>query len=230
MLPSFGGTNPGYLAGHKRRKRKEEVPWGLLFLFLLFAGCTLFTRHRSLRAVDPAVDDVAEEVHQPHSVATVHEKAARAARNLRVDSSTFHPTLHSMYQDQPLLPEPSFAALHGGWKLTDAVYDYAAHHPAAEVLSWEAPRLVRFRSFLTPEEVDHMIGMAENHLERSAVLSADDDNERYDNVRTSFGTWPPVDDFMVAINDRIHRLVAIPHGFGEQIYVLNYKLNQRYDA
>lgn len=33
------------------------------------------------------------------------------------------------------------------------MFDYAANHPAAEVLSWDKPRLMLFRSFLTPEEV-----------------------------------------------------------------------------
>lgn len=34
-------------------------------------------------------------------------------------------------------------SLQGGWNLTEAIYDYSAKLPMAQVLSWERPRLVR---------------------------------------------------------------------------------------
>ena len=117
---------------------------------------------------------------------------------------------------------PTFGSAAGGY--------YAAHHPAAQVISWEAPRAVLFKSFLTPEEVAHLVGVAKDNLERSSVLSADEAEDRIDDVRTSFGSWPPEDAFMDGIEERIHRLLGIPKEFGEQIYVLNYKLNEKYDA
>ena len=107
------------------------------------------------------------------------------------------------------------------------MYDYAAHHPAAEVISWENPRAVVFRSFLSPDEVEHFINVSASRLTRSEVLS---DASAVDQARTSFGTWPPRDDVISAVEDRIHRLVGVPQRFGEEIYVLNYKLSQKYDA
>lgn len=70
---------------------------------------------------------------------------------------------------------------------------------------------------------------AKDHLARSQVLTAND-TDAVDNARTSYGAWPPRDHVLDAVNDRIHRLVAVPREFGEDIYVLNYKLGQRYDA
>ena len=61
------------------------------------------------------------------------------------------------------------------------------------------------------------------------MLTANE-SDAVDNARTSFGAWPPRDTVLDGINDRIHRLVRVPKEFGEDIYVLNYKLGQRYDA
>ena len=109
------------------------------------------------------------------------------------------------------------------------MYEYAAHHPAAEVVSWDRPRAVVFKSFLTPEEVGHVIAVAKDNLERSHVLSAQE-NDEVDDVRTSYGAWPPQDSVLESINERIHRLTGIPYSFGEDLYVLNYKLGQKYNA
>lgn len=119
--------------------------------------------------------------------------------------------------------------LQGGWELTQGIYDYAAHHPAAQVLSWEAPRLMLFKSFLSPDEVEHFRGKAENKLSRSEVLSGSAANA-VDNARTSFGAWPQNDDVLTRVHQRIHRLVAIPDRFGEDFYILNYKHGQKYSA
>jgi hypothetical protein len=111
------------------------------------------------------------------------------------------------------------------------VYDYSATHPGAEVISWEEPRLVMFRSFLNPKEVFHVVGVAKDHLERSSVLSAEtDEKEEINDVRTSYGAWPARDSVFAKIYERIHRVLGIPEQFGEDAYILNYKLNQRYDA
>lgn len=48
----------------------------------------------------------------------------------------------------PDLPRPP----QGGWNLTQAIYDFAAKLPMANVLSWERPRLVR-RSRCRPAEL-----------------------------------------------------------------------------
>lgn len=115
----------------------------------------------------------------------------------------------------------------GGWPFTPAVYDYAANHEAAKVLSWDKPRVVLFPSFLSPVEVGHLVAVAKERLVRSEVLS-ENASDVIDDVRTSFGAWPPWDNIIGRINSRIHRLMGIPLTFGEDIYILNYKLGQRY--
>jgi prolyl 4-hydroxylase len=119
--------------------------------------------------------------------------------------------------------------LQGGWPYTKAIYDLSAYHAAADVLSWEKPRLVRFKSFLTPQEVGHLVAVAKERLERSEVLTTNQ-SEAVQDVRTSFGAWPPSDEVTDEIVDRIHRLVGIPTEFGEGIYVLNYQHGQNYAA
>ena len=76
--------------------------------------------------------------------------------------------------------------LHGGWKFTNSVYDKVTHHPNATVISWEKPRAVLIKRFLSPDEVDHLIATAESGFERSEVVS---DKEAFNNARTSYGAW-----------------------------------------
>jgi hypothetical protein len=124
----------------------------------------------------------------------------------------------------PLLPRAQ-----GGWQLTQEVYDRAASLPSATVLSWERPRLVLFRSFLSPPEVEYLLSISRDHLVRSEVLSAESNGE-VDKARTSFGFWPSNQDpEVIKIDERLHRLAGIPREFGEDIYVLNYKHGQHYD-
>ena len=42
-----------------------------------------------------------------------------------------------------MLPASSSPSLQGSWEFNQNVYDYSASQPMANVLSWEAPRLVR---------------------------------------------------------------------------------------
>jgi len=223
MLPTL--TPPlGYYANPPRkRRRNDESPWGLLLLLSLAAGCALVTRHLSLLHSEAATSDSPGLLDPSSTAPSISDLTRYAAYN-------FTPTIHKMYQNMAPLHPITHAQAKGGWKYSELVYDYAANHPAAEVISWDAPRVVHFRSFMTPDEVDQLIGVSKGHLERSSVLSADEEENRIDDVRTSFGTWPPVDDFISGIEERIHRLVGIPKSFGEQIYVLNYKINEKYDA
>lgn len=117
----------------------------------------------------------------------------------------------------------------GGWELTEEIYNQAASHPAATVLSFGRPRAVHFRSFLSPDEVQHLIDLSKEHLVRSEVLHNAGDGSVSD-VRTSFGYWPPQTSVTRNITNRIHRLVGIPDHFGEDLYVLNYKRGQQYEA
>ncbi|KAL4429550.1 hypothetical protein ABPG77_008599, partial [Micractinium sp. CCAP 211/92] len=65
--------------------------------------------------------------------------------------------VHAGYLALPPWPAASEEELTGSWKLTEEVYNYAASHPMAQVLSREKPRVMLLPSFLSPEEVDHMI-------------------------------------------------------------------------
>jgi hypothetical protein len=58
---------------------------------------------------------------------------------------------------------------------------------------------VLFPSFLSPEEVDHMIAVSRDNLERSEVLVAEGDDTQSD-IRTSFGFWPEADHVVSAIS------------------------------
>lgn len=110
----------------------------------------------------------------------------------------FHPLfLTSLRPSCSSLP---LRAEQGGWQLTRPIYDYSASHPAAEVLSWEKPRVVLFRSFMSPEEVQYLIAISAAKMERSQVLTVagQDGTQTVDNSRTSFGAWPPQDDEVVS--------------------------------
>lgn len=117
----------------------------------------------------------------------------------------------------------------GGWAFTTDVYDQAMRHPNARVISADNPRLVQFPAFMTIEEADHLVSIAKKDLHRSKVIADSNDHQTSDS-RTSFGMWPPHDEFMTMIEERIHRLVGIPREFGEGMYVLNYKQGQEYKA
>lgn len=144
-------------------------------------------------------------------------------------AAAFDPEVHARYLALPPWPEATEDELTGSWKLTEAVYDYAASHPWVQVLSREKPRVMLLPSFLSPEEVDHMIKISRDNLERSEVLVAEGEESVHD-IRTSFGFWPETDDVIAGITERIHRTMGVPEKFGEGLYVLNYQNGQKYEA
>jgi prolyl 4-hydroxylase len=250
MLPSYGGA-AAYPAGPRRRKappRQGGAPWALLLTLALSSACLYATRRRSLAAAagagapaaaarralgaapdalgglysDAGADPAVAAVTDPEGAAAVAGADAEAA-------ATFSPGLHALYKALPPQPPATEAELAGGWAFSEAVYDRAARLPAAEVLSWAEPRLVLLRSFLSPAEVAHLVAAAQPALERSQVLAANE-TEEVNDVRTSFGAWPKLDPVLDAIYNRIHAAAGVPREFGEDMYVLNYKLGQRYDA
>ena len=129
----------------------------------------------------------------------------------------------------PALTPATAAEKKGGWAFTTDVYDQATRHPNARIISEENPRLVHFPAFMSREEADHLMSIAKKDLHRSQVV-ADEDDQQTSASRTSFGMWPPHDEFTSMIEERIHRLVGIPREFGEGMYVLNYKQGQQYKA
>ncbi len=235
MRPSYDYDD--YSAGKKGRKPiKADTPWGLLIVLLLTSTCALYTRHRSLISSDaiPATRNLLEEpeiddVHLDNTLEPTTPIYREDIPIQKLAQAAFNPMHHELYASLPPLMQLTEADERGGWKYTEAVYDYAARHPGATVVSWDKPRVVVFKSFLTPEEVGHIIAVAKDNLARSHVLSSTADDV-VDNARTSYGAWPPRDDILDAVNERIHRIVGIPKSFGEDLYVLNYKLGQKYEA
>ncbi len=133
-------------------------------------------------------------------------------------NAEFDPQIHKTYAALP--PPPT----HDAWALSKDVYDYALAHPGTVVLSRDEPRLLVLKSFVSPEERDHLIARNKPRLQPSKVLSGDADK-----VRTSKGAWADNTDPVVQrIQDRIHRAVGIPLNYGEDIYVLNYQQRQEY--
>lgn len=144
--------------------------------------------------------------------------AMAAAETFVAPDAEFDPELHKTYVALP--PPP----VHDSWALSKDVYDYALDHPGAVVLSRDEPRLLVLKSFVSPEERDHLIARNKPRLQASKVLSGDADK-----VRTSMGAWAENSDPVVKqIQDRIHRTIGIPLSYGEDIYVLNYQQRQEY--
>ena len=130
----------------------------------------------------------------------------------------FDTEVHASYAALP--PPPS----HDAWALSKHAYDYALRHPGTVVMSDAEPRLLLLKSFVSPEERDHLVARNRPRLEPSKVLSGDADK-----VRTSMGAWAEKSDPVVQrIQERIHRTVGIPLSYGEDIYVLNYQQRQEY--
>lgn len=118
----------------------------------------------------------------------------------------------------------------GSWRLTEEVFNWAKKNAKAEVVSEERPLAMLFRGFLSLEETQHMVDLANSHLARSKVVSMA--NESMSDSRTSYGAWLSNslrDEKVVEIEHRIHDVVGIPHSFGEGIYVLRYEQQQKYD-
>lgn len=218
MLPTYTAAGT-YHATSRKSRHKDDTPWAIIIILILAGTCALVTRHQSI-ATGVGQASQPRELLERHTHTEVEELAKH----------NFNSKLHSLYKKTPRLREITDQESHGAWDFNKAVYDYAANHPAAEILSFNSPRLIKFKSFLTPAEVGHMVDVASEHLERSEVISANDTQNSFDNIRTSFGAWPPPDIVIDRIENRIHRLLGIPRSFGEAIYVLNYKLNQKYDA
>lgn len=130
----------------------------------------------------------------------------------------FDPRVHASYTALP--PPPS----HDAWALSKQAYDYALGHPGTVVMSENEPRLLLLKSFVSPEERDHLVARNRPRLEPSKVLSGEADK-----VRTSMGAWVEKSDPVAQrVQDRIHRTVGIPLSYGEDIYVLNYQQRQEY--
>lgn len=223
MLPTI--TAPAnrfpsrYQSSHRVSKKSSNQPWGLLALLLVACSIMLFTRHTSTVERNKTVN----EEHQKQPEDLIHRKSGGLRRVLKGKSPW------EEFESLPAIAAATKEELEGAWKFTQEVYDKAMNYPKAEILSKDNPRLIRFKSFLSPEEAEALVRSAADKLKRSHVV-ASNVSQQVDNARTSFGAWPPRDEFMQKIEQRIHNLVGIPREFGESIYVLNYKQDQQYAA
>ena len=58
-------------------------------------------------------------------------------------------------------PQLDQQQLHGGWQLTRGIFDSGLAHPNATLVSSHSPRLVLVKGFLSGEEVEHLVGLAQ---------------------------------------------------------------------
>jgi prolyl 4-hydroxylase len=100
-----------------------------------------------------------------------------------------------------------------------------------EVLDEDA-RIFLFHNFLTPEECDHIRGLAEPQLARSGVIADEEGNSGVSNVRTSSGMFLErgQDAIVADIERRIARWTLIPVNHGEGLQVLRYQKTQKYEG
>ncbi len=99
-----------------------------------------------------------------------------------------------------------------------------------EPLSWE-PRIFRLKQFLSLEECDHLIDLAEGSLTRSLVLGNCPGEDRLDGTRTSSGMFLPsrgCDSIVSAIEQRIAVATQIPLAHGENLQILHYGVGGEY--
>lgn len=125
---------------------------------------------------------------------------------------------------------PPHTSVHllAGWR-SDTYQPSPSLRPRMEVLDEDA-RIFMFHNFLTPEECDHLISLAEPKLARSGVVAAEDGHSEISNVRTSHGMFLERghDPIVADIERRIARWTLLPVGNGEGLQVLRYQEKQEY--
>ena len=99
-----------------------------------------------------------------------------------------------------------------------------------EQLSWE-PRAFLFHNFLSDEECDHLIELAEGKLKKSTVVNSKTGGSMDSEVRTSFGTFLQThqDDVVTRIEKRLGHVTMIPEENGESLQILRYQNGQKYE-
>lgn len=118
-------------------------------------------------------------------------------------------------------PELSMTDRFGGWRLTEDVFRRAARHPSVSVVSEREPYILQHHGFVSPQEIEELMELAEGHFQRSGVVADKSQSDR----RTSSGAWLSGGlrtDLVLDIQHRIHDWVGVPEEFGESLYVLRY--------
>lgn len=104
----------------------------------------------------------------------------------------------------------------------------------SQVLSWY-PRMLLFPKFLSDEQCDRLVEVAEARLAPSALaLRTGDTAEGTRNIRTSQGTFMSHTEdpsgTLTFIEEKIATLTGLPTNYGEAFNILRYKLGQHYDS
>ncbi|KAK6125903.1 hypothetical protein DH2020_040352 [Rehmannia glutinosa] len=99
-----------------------------------------------------------------------------------------------------------------------------------EVISWE-PRAFVFHNFLTKEECEYLISIAEPHMEKSTVVDSETGKSTDSRVRTSSGTFLARgrDKIIRNIEKKIADFTFIPVEHGEGLQILHYEVGQKYE-
>ena len=100
-----------------------------------------------------------------------------------------------------------------------------------EQLSWK-PRAFLFHNFLSDEECDHLINLAEGRLKKSSVVDSNTGASVDSEVRTSSGTFlrSREDDIVTRIEKRLAHVTMIPEENGESLQILKYINGQKYEV
>ncbi|XP_073150005.1 probable prolyl 4-hydroxylase 10 [Henckelia pumila] len=99
-----------------------------------------------------------------------------------------------------------------------------------EVISWE-PRAFVFHNFLSKEECDYLISIAEPHMQKSTVVDGETGKSKDSRVRTSSGTFLARgrDKIIRDIEKKIADFTFIPVEHGEGLQILHYEVGQKYE-
>lgn len=112
------------------------------------------------------------------------------------------------------------------------VYDPVGWHGKVITVSAHSPRAYLFKNFLTPEECDYLIDLAEEELEDATVVEGTTGESVKSEVRTStaMSFSRGQDEVISRVEKRIAAVSHIPVGHGEPLQVLKYINGQKYDA
>ncbi|EFN59988.1 hypothetical protein CHLNCDRAFT_49444 [Chlorella variabilis] len=125
----------------------------------------------------------------------------------------------------------TFAASFGNSSCASEPACDPSRSPRVQVLHEDA-RIFLYHNFLTDEECDHIIKLAEPTMARSGVVETDSGKSKIDNVRTSKGTFlnRGHDSVIADIEARIAKWTLMPAGNGEGLQVLKYEHGQEYEG
>ena len=138
-------------------------------------------------------------------------------------------------QDPPVDPEERF--LRSTDPLPRSVYGRLDQltplpgfpHTPPVVLSARHPKAYLFRNFLTPEECDHLVALANEKLAPSTVVGQS--GPVASGIRTSAGMFLDKGQtpMLRGIEERIAAAVGLPEPNGEGMQILRYERGQKYD-